>query len=263
MKKLLLLLLLSLAYIGSANTTKVELEKQNLEDNIKIFRNPILFNLIAGTDCLTVSFAAADKIVRSAQLIYADPNALKSEIQDSLNKTNQLINAISECIIVTIPNGAVLDLNHPRGWWECNDLYYRNKESTSCIRVPANAKKSGISDFKCNSNYTRKYSYCTRTNSPKKSNKTNNRQSILIENCKYVGKQITKLGFGFSNSDIGEPFEFGGVACGKHYGRFISIVSMKPPRAFVGGYEDIFGSGTCIDFQSLKYWQVDEGKDCR
>ena len=39
------------------------------------------------------------------------------------------------------------------------------------------------------------------------------------------------------------------------------IESVEPPRVFIG--EQFDRGGTCVDFKTLKYWEVEEGKDCR
>lgn len=169
-----------------------------------------------------------------------------------------------------IPDGAKLDSNQLRGW-ECKDSYYRNIDSSGCIKVPSNGKKMGKSNFKCISNFRKLNNQCvsklqTQKQNSNNSNKSNNDPTLseMIEACKYIGSQITKLGFGFSNSNIGKPFSMGGIACGKHYERFISIKSVEPPRVYISEPGDFFGiGGTCVDFKTLKYWEVEEGKDCR
>ena len=43
-----------------------------------------------------------------------------------------------------------------------------------------------------------------------------------------------------------------------------SIKSIKPPRVYIGEPGDFFGiGGACVNYKTLKYWQVEEGKDCR
>lgn len=101
--------------------------------------------------------------------------------------------------VKNIPKGARFS-TQSRGW-ECDDLHYRNNDSTRCIKIPPNAIKLGKSNFECNSS-TRKSSENECVYYELKNKQVKNNQSAKQNKCnkndldcltKLVTKQFKEM----------------------------------------------------------------------
>ena len=75
--------------------------------------------------------------------------------------------------------------------WYCEDDRYRNKSKTACIRVPENARKISVSNFKCNSDYETSSAFpptCIQSSSPAKNIAVKNLPQTRATSYNHQGK---------------------------------------------------------------------------